>query len=340
MGIPQGRIRYQLPILTMESRLIKAGTPVNGMLFTVARAGQGRLAARKEYGLRERISGFLVLVRPIFFILTPVNAASAVVLALNGYPSWTLCLLGFIAVAFASCATNVFNDFVDRERDKLIWPNRPVPSGRVKPYEALLVVIASLAICLSIAWFVFNPTTFIILLLAVILGAFYSIHLRNRVGYLALPPIVGMIYLGGWAAFSPETLFSSLIPWYLYILGVVWQTAHIMVYYPLHIVSGKSRTKAPPALLFTPSPRAAVILGVVFTFLTIVLSAGLFFFTSLGLLYLFLVIAVGIYALLNGLRLAGDTSSRSKGLRAFTSLSIYRLVISAAILLAVFISQI
>ncbi len=327
-------------VLTMENHLIKARALIYGRPGTTARTGFGQeLVTKNEYGLKDRVSGFLTLIRPIFFILTPVNAASAAVLASGGYPSLARCLLGFVAVAFASCAINVFNDYGDRERDKRIWPARPIPSGRVKPNEALLVVIISLVISLSIAWVVFNPPTFFILLLAVILGALYSVYLRDKVGYLSLPPIVGLIYLGGWAAFSPETLLSNWLPWYLYLLGVVWQTAHIMIYYPLHIIpntSSEPDIKVPSALFFTPSPPVAIKIGIVFTCLTLLLSVLLPLLAPLSALYLALVLAAGVYALISGLRLLKDASSRGKGLKAFASLSIFRLVISAAILLTVF----
>jgi len=291
--------------------------------------------------LRSRLAGFLSLVRPLFFVLTPLNAAAAAVLARQGYPSWQECLLGFFAVAFASCAINVFNDYSDRERDKEIWPARPIPSGRVRPAEALLVVIISLVISLSIAWLTFNLLTFSILLLAVILGGFYSVFLRDRVGYLSLPPIVGLIYLGGWAAFSPDTLFRSWLPWHLYLLGLVWQTAHIMVYFPLHVVDkgATSKIKIPPAFFFRPLPQAAVAIGIVFTYLTLVLSLLLVFMTRLGILYLCLVFAAGFYALIWGLRLHKNILDKRTGLKAFKALSVFRLVISASILLSVLFAQ-
>lgn len=293
------------------------------------------LTDRPGFGLRDRLLGSMSLVRPVFFVLTPVNAASAVVLSLGGYPSLSKCILGFLAVAFASCAINVFNDYIDRERDKDIWPARAIPGGRVKPSEALLVVIASLAISLLVTWLAFNRPTFYILLLALVLGGLYSVYLRNKVGYLSLPPIVGLIYLGGWSAFSPETLFGSWLPWYLYLLGVVWQTAHIMIYYPLHIVDAK----APPALFFRPSPQAAIRIGIIFTCLTIVLSGLLpLLAPDLGILYLVLVMAAGIYALISVLILLRNISNRKRGMVAFNSLSVFRLVISAAILLAVFLA--
>jgi len=298
------------------------------------------LTARFEFDFRDRLAGFVTLVRPVFLILTPVNAAAAAVLSFGGYPAPVKCFLGFVAVAAASCAVNVFNDYTDRVRDRDIWPTRAIPSGRVRPGEALLVAIISLAISLSITWLAFNPLTFSILLLALVLGALYSAYLRDRVGYLSLPPIVGLIYLGGWAAFSPDTLFSSWLPWYLYLLGIVWQTAHIMIYYPLHVISGygsKPDVKVPPALFFRPSPKAAVRIGIAFTCLTLVLSGLLPLMAPLGALYFVLVIAAGIYALIGGLRLYKDTLNRKRGMAAFNSLSVFRLVISAAILLAVFL---
>jgi 4-hydroxybenzoate polyprenyltransferase len=294
--------------------------------------------ARALPTLKDRLSGFISLVRPLFLVLTPVNAAAAAVLALGGYPSLAKCILGFLAVAFASCAVNVFNDYLDRDRDKKIWPDRAIPSGRVRPGEALLVVGVSLAVSLSIAWLVFNPATLVILLLAVVLGCLYSAYLRDRVGYLSLPPVVGLIYLGGWAAFSPETLFGSFLPWYLYLLGVVWQTAHIMVYYPMHTVN-KSGVKVPPALFLKPSARAAVITGLIFACLTLLMGILLVMITPLHWLYPIMVTAAGVYAFIMVFRLFKSPVDRKRGVSAFISLTVFRLVISAAILLSVFTGQ-
>ncbi|MBA7628703.1 Protoheme IX farnesyltransferase [subsurface metagenome] len=312
---------------------------MNGRLSEIARASFGYgLTVKKEYGFGGRILGLLALARPIFLILTPLNAGSAAVLGLGGYPSWNQCLFGSCAVAFTVAAVHAFNDYVDRERDKYIWQTRPIPSGRVKPKEALAMAMALFATSLSIAWVLFNPLTFFILLLAVISSCLYSAYLRDEVGYLSLPPINGLIYLGGWVAFSPETLFSSLLPWYLYLLGVAWQAGHIMIYYPQHITDNdKSRVKVPPAFFFTPSPQVAVGIGVGLICLTLLLSALLPLLAPLGALYLVLVLAAGIYALTNGLRLLRDALNREKGLKAFTSVTIFRLTISVAILLSVFI---
>jgi 4-hydroxybenzoate polyprenyltransferase len=152
---------------------------------------------------------------------------------------------------------------------------------------------------------------------------------------------VGLIYLGGWAAFSPETLFSSFLPWYLYLLGVAWQAGHIMIYYPLHIIEGDGggqEKKVPSALFFVPSPRSAVALGVLFFCITLILAALLPLIAPLEPLYLILVLPIGIYALYNSLKLLGDSMNKTKGLKAFSAVTIFRLTISASILLVVFLS--
>jgi protoheme IX farnesyltransferase len=303
--------------------------------FGITTIGTGVLdgpAACQTLHRRGRLSGFVSLVRPIFFFLTPVNAAGAAVLAYGGFPPLVKCLAGFFAVAFASCAVNVFNDFIDKERDKKIWPGRAIPGGRVSPSEALALAISAAVLSLALTWLAFNTAAFTILAAALILGGLYSAYLRDKVGYLSLPLIVGLIYLGGWAAFSPGTLFHSILPWYLFLLGTVWQAAHIMTYYPLHITLGE---KAPLALFSRPSPRVAVKMGLSFTGLAIALAVLLpLLALPVGELYLVIVAGAGAYAVLASFRFLRDVSNRRACLRAFTSLSIFRMAVSMAILLS------
>jgi 4-hydroxybenzoate polyprenyltransferase len=301
------------------------------------------LTSKKDYSVADKLLGFLTLVPPIFLLLTPINASGAVVLSISGYPPWDKAIIGLITVALAGWGINALNHYLDRERDKVIWPQRAIPVGRVKASTALASVVIALVCALLLSWFFFNPTNFFILLLAIILGAFYSTYLRDKVGYLSLPPIVGLISLGGWSAFSPETLFTSWLPWFLYLLHLVWQAGHIMIYYPLHIIPGvtdKRKMKTPPAFFFVPSAKTAVGIGIGFVCLTFVMSIILPIFASLGYLYLAIVLVTGIYGLSAGVIFLRDTSNTKKGLRAFTALSTFRLATVAAILLDVFISNI
>lgn len=292
---------------------------------------------KASYSLTDKILGFIDLTRPRLSLMTPLNAGSAAVLALRGYPPLTQCLVGSAAVVLSVAGTHAFNDFVDRRRDLAVWPGRPVPGGRVKAYQALLLALVSFGGALAISWIFFNPYNFAIFFLALALGCLYSAYLRDRVGYLSLPPINGLIYLGGWAAFAPEALFSSWLPWVLYSLGFYWQAAHIMIYSPVHPIRRAKegwRTEV-PALFFTPSPRGAVALGVGFLIVTLLLAVGLFFLAHLSLFYLALVLVVAVPTLASSLVFLRNPSDRDKGLKAFSQVSNFRLVLSAAILLDV-----
>jgi len=304
--------------------------------------GQG-LIAKRSYSIADKLLGLITLVPLIFLVITPINAASAVVLSLNGYPPWNTAIIGLIAVALAGWGINAFNHFVDRGRDSIIWPERAIPSGRVKESNAIALIAITLISALLLSYLFFNLLNFFILLLAIVFGLLYSAFLRDKIGYLSLPPIVGLISLGGWAAFSPGTLLSSPVPWFLYVLHVFWQAGHIMVYYPLHIVTGQSDKqviKIPPALFFTPSSKTAVGIGVAFIGLTLILSLLLPLLTSLSYIYLILVFGAGIYGLIMGFKFLLNINDRKQGVRAFAAVSIFRLVSVIAILFDVFLNRI
>ena len=309
-------------------------------LAKVIRADFGSdLTIRNKYSPRERLVGFLTLVRPIFLFMTPLNAASAAVLSIRGFPSWQLCLIGFITAAFAAAGVNTFNKYTDRGRDKIIWPLRSIPAGRVSPGQALILAIACYAISLALCWVFFNPVSFFILLAASVLGSLYSSHLRDRVGYLSLPPIEGLIFLCGWACFSPGTVFTSILPWYLYLLGLVWQSGHIMAHYVLHIRYDENDRPVvlTPVLFSRPSPQAASRITMGLTILLFVMSIFLPLLTPLSYLYLVPVVLFGIYTIYRCTAFL-KTSQDSKILhRAWSALSLFRMIISAGILVSVLI---
>ena len=297
------------------------------------------LPIRDEYSFKERLIGFLTLARPLFLLLTPLNAASAAVLSIRGIPSWNLCLIGFVTGAFAAAGVNIFNRFADRERDKTLWPLRSIPSGRVKANKALALAILFYAGSLALCWVYFNPLGFFILLAAVILGSLYSLYLRDKVGYLTLPPIEGLIFLCGWACLSPDTLFSTALPWYLYLLGLVWQSGHILAHYVLNIrfdEQGKPNIMT-PAFLSKPSLQSASRMTMGCAILLLIMSVLLPVLTPLSFLYSVPVAAYGIYTLYQCLAFIKSAENKENMHRAWSALSVFRMVISAAIILSILV---
>lgn len=300
--------------------------------------GQGAPVKERYSGL-EKLAGLFDLTRPRLAVMTPLNAGSAAVLALGGFPPLETCLVGSAAVILSVAGIHCVNDFVDRRRDLVAWPGRPIPGGRVRASWALLLALACFAGALGLSWAFFNVQNFLIFATALALGCFYSAYLRDRVGYLSLPPINGLIYLGGWAAVAPGTLLASGLPWLLYALGFCWQAAHIMLYSPVHPIrkaGARWRTEV-PALFFIPTPRGAAALGLGFFLATLALALGLFFVAGLGVVYLAPVVIVSVLTLIPSVAFLRDWSSREKGIKAFSAMSNFRLALSAAILLDVLV---
>jgi heme o synthase len=310
-------------------------------LVKIIRADFGSdLPSRSEYNKKEKLIGFLTLVRPIFLLLTPINAASAAILAAGGLPSWDICLVGFITGACAAAGVNIYNRFADRQRDKVMWPQRSIPSGRVKASSALVLSVFFYAAALVLCWWYFNPVASGILLAAVILGSLYSSFLRDRVGYLSLPPIEGLIFLCGWACLSPQDVFTSLLPWYLYLLGVVWQSAHIMAHYVLNVrfdPAGKPLVLT-PAFFSKPQPAAASRTTLGFSLLLFVMSILLVLLAPLSWFYFVPVAVGGIYTLYQCLAFLQKSGNKENMHRAWSSLSLFRLIISAGVILSVLVN--
>jgi 4-hydroxybenzoate polyprenyltransferase len=309
-------------------------------LAKVIRADFGsNLHRRNKYSFKERLVGYLTLARPLFLLLTPINAASAAILSILGLPSWDLCAAGFFTGALAAAGVNIFNRFADRERDKTLWPSRAIPSGRVKPAAALVIALFAYAAALALCWIFFNPTGFFILLASIILGSLYSTHLRDKVGYLSLPPIEGLIFLCGWACLSPGTVFTAFLPWYLYLLGVVWQSGHIMAHYVLNIrfdADGKPSIST-PALFSRPSAHTASRMTIIFTVLLFIMSVLLPLLTPLSWIYILPVAAYGIFTIFQCRAFLKSALDEKQMHRAWSSLAMFRLIISAAIILSILI---
>lgn len=100
----------------------------------------------------SKLGGFVRLMRPIncvmmgFAVLVGAVLASPQLLSFN----WLCVVFGFLTGFLLCAAAMTINDYYDRAIDAINEPARPIPSGLVKPKEALAFVVA-----LTAAGFVF-----------------------------------------------------------------------------------------------------------------------------------------------------------------------------------------
>ncbi|MEM4704543.1 MAG: geranylgeranylglycerol-phosphate geranylgeranyltransferase [Candidatus Bathyarchaeia archaeon] len=96
----------------------------------------------------NKLAAYLHLMRPINCTL--MGLAVIIGAALSGTPNlnqlWQNLVLGFVTAFALTAASMAINDYCDREIDAVNEPHRPIPSGKIKPKEALAFALALTAV--------------------------------------------------------------------------------------------------------------------------------------------------------------------------------------------------
>jgi geranylgeranylglycerol-phosphate geranylgeranyltransferase len=95
----------------------------------------------------SKLGGFVRLMRPLNCVMMGFAVLVGAVLAAPlGTISWLNVLYGFLTGFTFCAAAMVINDYYDRKIDAINEPHRPIPSGAVKPREALAFMAALVAV--------------------------------------------------------------------------------------------------------------------------------------------------------------------------------------------------
>ena len=100
-----------------------------------------------------KATGYLRLMRPVncFMMGVAVIVGAALASPHDLGISWLNLVYGFITGFALTGASMAINDYYDREIDAVNEPNRPIPSGLIKPREALAFAVILTAIGVSTA---------------------------------------------------------------------------------------------------------------------------------------------------------------------------------------------
>lgn len=164
----------------------------------------------------SRLMGFFKIIRPINSIM--LGLAILVGVLISSKNIFSISFSNFFFAFFSGFALTgsamVINDYFDLDIDLINEPNRPLPSGLIKPKEALLYSI--LLSILGLIFSFFNGfATLIIAFIAWIIMMFYS-SIGKRMGFIgnimvsfciSLPFIYGGVLV---SSLTPSLLFSLL----------------------------------------------------------------------------------------------------------------------------------
>jgi len=167
----------------------------------------------------KKIYGFIRLTRPINCLMmgfaVVVGAAIAAQMPVVEHDAFKL-LLGFITASTLTGASMAINDYYDREIDAINEPDRPIPSGLVKPTESI-ILSAFLASTGLIAAVLTNPLSLLIATLSLIISVSYSTFgkISGLPGNfmvslcISLPFIYGGVALKGFI--EPKTILFAIL---------------------------------------------------------------------------------------------------------------------------------
>lgn len=179
--------------------------------------------------LRERVAAYSELTKPRITFLIVLTAAAGFALATKGRIDYLRMASAMIGIGLLSSGIATLNQYMERDLDALMrrTADRPLPSGKVSPWEALvfgtgLTVLAELYLAVLI-----NPLT-ALLGLTVIAGYLFAYtplktktSLSTLVGAFpgAVPPLIG------WTAARGEL---SIEAWVLFAILFLWQFPHFL----------------------------------------------------------------------------------------------------------------
>jgi protoheme IX farnesyltransferase len=178
--------------------------------------------------LKASLDAYVEVTKPKAILPHFITAAAAMFLAAGGTPALSVLALTLVGGGLVAGAANTFNSVMDRDIDALMerTRSRPLPSGRIKPNQALafgtVTGMAGIAILSALA----NPVVLglaVIALLYYVLA--YTLWLKRRT-YLsavvgsaigAIPPLIG------WMAVTPSI---GPTPFLLAGIVILWTLPH------------------------------------------------------------------------------------------------------------------
>jgi len=155
-----------------------------------------------------RLPGWIRVIHsfPVAVVMATIGFV-LVILGRGHMPPWEF-IRGLGAVLMTQIATGALNDFIDRERDAVTQPDKPLPRGEVTPAIALFLVAGSLVLYIPLA-LSFGMAAFLVLTLGLAGGLSYDLGLKST-PLSPLPYIVGFLSLATWAAIVTGTFHWRL----------------------------------------------------------------------------------------------------------------------------------
>ena len=178
---------------------------------------------------RERVAAFIELTKPRITFLIVLTSAAGFYLGSRGSVNYALLLSAMFGITLLSSGVATINQYLERDLDALMrrTADRPLPSGKLLPWEALLfgsalIIVAELYLAVLVN---FLTATVGLTVIAGYLFGYTPLKTRTSLSTMvgafpgAVPPLIG------WTAARGEL---SLEGWVLFAILFLWQFPHFL----------------------------------------------------------------------------------------------------------------
>ena len=251
-----------------------------------------------------RLAAFVELTKPRIAFMLVLTAAAGFYAGTPGAFDYGLFANSLIGIAILAFGVATLNQYIERRTDALMdrTKNRPLPSYRLAPMEALVFGVVQCVVAELYLYFLVNPLTAGLGIVVIVGYILLYTPLKTRtsastaIGAIpgAMPPLMG------WTAASNELTLGG---WALFLVLFLWQFPHFLaIAWMYREEYAKARILMLPVV--EPAGRITARQIVLFSIMLAPASLAPFFLGFAGLIYLVGATALGIWFLVESIRTA------------------------------------
>lgn len=246
-----------------------------------------------------------------------VTTVPTMVLAADGWPSFTLIVVTLTGGTLAAGGANAINMYIDRDIDKLMTrtQNRPLVTGVISPRAAMTFAIILECIAFAVLWVGANLLAAVLAISATLFYVFvYSLWLkRTSKQNIVIGGAAGaMPVLVGWAAVTNSLSWAPVV---LFIVIFLWTPPHFWALAIRH--SDDYKAAGVPMMPVVVSLERTVRSMTTYAVLLLVSTLVLIPVADVGLIYGITAVVFGVAFVIGCVNLGSDPSER-RSMRLFT----------------------
>jgi heme o synthase len=203
------------------------------------------------------IQSYYQLTKPRIILLLLITTAGSMWVAAEGVVDPILAIVTLVSGAFASGAANTINCFYDRDIDAIMerTQQRPIPSGRVRPRDALIFATTLAILSFGLLTYFANLLSACLAMSGIVFYVLVYTHWLKRhstqnivIGGAAgaIPPLVGWAAVTGHLSIEAWIFFAIIFLWtppHFWALAIMIRDDYAKVGVPmLPVVAGNSMT--------------------------------------------------------------------------------------------------